>query len=150
MRIPAVGHTYGDLIPAKEADCETRGNIPYYQCSECGQFFNEAKVKVPENDVFTAPKGHTYGDMIPAKEVGCETEGNIAYYHCDVCGKYFNEEKYEISEEIIVIPAKGHNYYCEVTKKATYTEQGSGIYTCLNCGDSSTPVLTSFRFHTTV
>ena len=45
LTIPAKGHSYGTLVLAKDAGCETNGNYAYYHCSDCGKYFNEDKVE---------------------------------------------------------------------------------------------------------
>ncbi len=52
-------HDYGNLIPALQPTCEDIGNIAYYECSKCNQYFNENK-KVVTN-VFVDALKHNEG-----------------------------------------------------------------------------------------
>lgn len=39
----ALGHEYGELVKANDETCTTDGNIAYYQCSSCKEYFNDEK-----------------------------------------------------------------------------------------------------------
>ena len=106
--IPAHAH---DLIhnSAKAATCYVPGNIEYWVCKECFQYFSDEACEHPidQKDVRT-PAHHTLTHH-EAKNATRLEDGNIEYWSCDVCGKYFSDEegKNEIDEESIIIPALG-------------------------------------------
>ncbi len=106
--IPAHAHT---LIhnDAKAATCYVPGNIEYWVCTECFQYFSDEAGTNPikQEDVRT-PAHHTLTHH-EAKDATRLEDGNIEYWSCDVCGKYFSDEegKNEIDAESIIIPALG-------------------------------------------
>ena len=106
--IPAHAHT---LIhnDAKAATCYVPGNIEYWVCTECFQYFSDVTCTHPikQEDVRT-PAHHTLTHH-EAKNATRLEDGNIEYWSCDVCGKYFSDEegKNEIDAESIIIPALG-------------------------------------------
>ena len=106
--IPAHAHT---LIhnDAKAATCYVPGNIEYWVCTECFQYFSDEACTHPikQEDVRT-PAHHTLTHH-EAKNATRLEDGNIEYWSCDVCGKYFSDEegKNEIDAESIIIPALG-------------------------------------------
>ena len=108
--IPAHAHT---LIhnDAKAATCYVPGNIEYWVCTECFQYFSDEACTHPikQEDVRT-PAHHTLTHH-EAKNATRLEDGNIEYWSCDVCGKYFSDEegKNEIDAESIIIPALGTN-----------------------------------------
>lgn len=106
--IPAHAHT---LIhnDAKAATCYVPGNIEYWVCTECFQYFSDEAGTNPikQEDVRT-PAHHTLTHH-EAKDATRLEEGNIEYWTCDVCDKYFSDEEgqNEISAESIILPALG-------------------------------------------
>ena len=74
-------------------------------------------------------------------EPGCETNGYKAHYKCTECGMLFedNPGQVQISEKDIIIKATGHKWdKVEITKEATYDEEGIRTYTCSVCGETKT------------
>lgn len=64
---PAKGHTHSlTKVPAKSAECLVAGNIEYYTCSGCSDFFKDSagKTKIADkSSVVINPKGHTKGSL---------------------------------------------------------------------------------------
>ena len=106
--IPAHAHT---LIhnDAKAATCYVPGNIEYWVCTECFQYFSDEAGTNPikQEDVRT-PAHHTLTHH-EGKDPTRLEDGNIEYWTCDVCGKYFIDEegKNETDAQSITIPALG-------------------------------------------
>lgn len=74
-------------------------------------------------------------------EPGCETNGYKAHYECKECGMLFedNPGQVQISKKDIIIKATGHKWdKVEITKEATYDEEGIRTYTCSVCGETKT------------
>ena len=128
----ALGHQYGELVPATAASCTEDGNIAYYYCPVCETYFNEAKEEV--TSIVASASGHDYGELHAAVSETCTTDGNVAYYQCSICHKYFSEAKQEI--ETYVIPSPGHAYSAWIPAVETScTAPGSlGHYHCSVCG----------------
>ena len=135
--LPLKDHTLTET-GAQEATCTEAGNIDYWTCAECGQFFSdeEGTTVISEEDIIVPAAGHTL-TKTDAKEETCVTPGNIAYWTCDVCGAIFSDEdgENEITEDDLVIPA-GHKLIHTDAKEATCTENGNEEYwTCSVCAN---------------
>ena len=133
--IPAHAHT---LIhnDAKAATCYVPGNIEYWVCTECFQYFSDEAGTNPikQEDVRT-PAHHTLTHH-EAKDATRLEDGNIEYWTCDVCGKYFSDEegKNEIDAESIIIPALGTDRSYFNGTVWHHGSPGSGYYLYLNYG----------------
>ena len=60
LTIPALGHTYGELIPEKAATADAEGEKAHYECSTCHKLFDENKNPVTRADI-TIPKTEKKG-----------------------------------------------------------------------------------------
>ena len=60
LTIPALGHTYGELIPEKAATADAEGEKAHYECSTCHKLFDENKNPVTKADI-TTPKAEKKG-----------------------------------------------------------------------------------------
>ena len=100
-----------DLTPAVAADCENGGNIAYYCCEACGQYFNESKAVVGKDieSTKTAALGHEFTDDTKrdAEHLRASATCDLAetyYYHCsrcDVNAKDVDQTKfYEVGEKL--------------------------------------------------
>ena len=132
-KIPALGHTYGDLIAEKPASCTETGLKAHYFCSVCEKYFDESKNEVAYEDLII-PYAHNYGELVEEKPATCTEPGLKAHYYCDACGKYFDENKNEVAYEDLIIPA-GHEFADLIKEKpATCTEEGlKAHYYCSGC-----------------
>ncbi len=106
--IPAHAH---DLIhnSAKAPDCYVPGNIEYWVCKECFQYFSdEAGTHPIKQEDVRIPAHHTLTHH-EAKAATRLEEGNIEYWSCERCDKFFSDEegKNEINAESVIIPALG-------------------------------------------
>ena len=108
--IPAIGHTYGDLIAEVKATCEATGFAAHYKCSACNKLFDADKVEKTEAELTIAATGHTYGDLIAEVKPTCEATGFAAHYKCSACNKLFDADKVEKTEAELTIAATGHTY----------------------------------------
>lgn len=116
--VPAKGHS-PVKVSAKEATCTAQGNIEYYSCEGCNEWFYDETCTAPvaKNDTklerMHKPLIH-HGQI---NAVGNEN-GNIEYWECDGCGKLFEDEnaKAEISieETILYAPLQTPDFLVEV------------------------------------
>ncbi|MCI5582324.1 MAG: leucine-rich repeat domain-containing protein, partial [Anaeroplasma sp.] len=84
QEIAAIGHTYGNLVPAVSATCEDDGNVAYYQCSACNKYFNENREEI---DTIVVPAtGHTYEDW---------SIDEIEHWHQCSCGHTDDRSEHE-------------------------------------------------------
>jgi hypothetical protein len=84
------------LIPISEvpATCTTDGNIAYYTCEICNNYFSDDNAQTEiknHNSVILPATGH---NMTPHTAVAatCISEGNVAYYSCSYCNKNYDTE----------------------------------------------------------
>ena len=65
--IPVHSHneTTLELVTAKDATCETAGNIAYYVCKECGKVFKDGngQEQITLDSTVVPAKGHSYGKV---------------------------------------------------------------------------------------
>jgi len=112
-------------------------------------YYDKAKVNLNSSLTLYAQwkeiEKHTHHlEKVEAVEPGCETEGNKEYYRCtdESCDKWFEDVTMtsEITDKSsVIIKAKGHKWdNGEVTKEATYDEEGIRTYTCSVCGETKT------------
>jgi len=114
--IPEKGHQWSEGMVIKEAGCTETGKVSY-TCTEC----KETKEEEIE------AKGHGETEVRNEKEANCTEPGYSGDKYCVECN-----EKLEEGE---VIPQKGHQWSeGMVTKKATYAQKGTRLYTCIVCG----------------
>ena len=105
-------------VEAKDPTCTEPGNIEYWHCEGCGNYFSDAEGKSEINLAQTVinATGHKL-TKTEAKEPTCTEAGNKEYWTCESCGSLFRDEvgSAEIKLEDVVIPATGHHYvngYC--------------------------------------
>ena len=103
--------------PAVAATCITEGNVKYYTCTNCGEYFlrdenTKDKIvatKTSADKVKISKKDHTL-TKVYGKPATCTETGIKEHYECSVCGKLFSdsEGKNEIADA--TISALGHDY----------------------------------------
>ena len=99
----ALGHQ-AERIPAKAATCTKEGNIEYWHCAYCDQYFSDATLtqKITKEETIIKAKGH--GEVIRKDEAlaTCVTEGYSGDMICADCG--------EILEKGHVLLKLDHDY----------------------------------------
>ena len=139
--IPALGH-HLTHIEAKEATCMEEGNLEYWYCDVCHNYYRdgEGSQKTTLAELTVAKKAHTL-TKVEAKEATCSEDGNIEYYVCSVCNKYFSDEdgKNELTSDDIVIKALGHTSGYVYNGDAVYkVSDGTETLHCDRCGIEDT------------
>ena len=157
--VPQLSHKNTEIRNARNATCESSGYSGDVYCKDCGKFLSEGSIikakghlwddgtvkKEPTcvekgEKVYTCFRcdetrsekleavGHKWNDKETTDlKATCTTSGRKSI-HCSVC-----DEIQDGSQQII--PALGHNWSEGVIeKKATCTEKGMQIVTCLRCG----------------
>ena len=129
--IPALGHTYGELVAEKPATCTEEGVKAHYECSVCHKYFDIDKNEI--DDLTISALGHTYGEWIDEIKATCTEDGIKAHYECSACHKYFDSGKNVIED--LTIESLGHTYGEWIDEvKATCTEDGiKAHYECSVC-----------------
>lgn len=62
IKAPLGAHKLGELVAAKQPDCQHTGNIAYYKCSVCGSYFDENKKSVDADDISIPIGDHKFVD----------------------------------------------------------------------------------------
>ena len=131
-KIPTKDHEHGLVkVDAKDAGCETEGNIEYWICSEgenpCGRYFadEDAAKELNAEDLVTPATGHSYGEWTSSKTASCTEQGEEKR----VCEK----DATHVETRVTAIDPEAHAWdEWTVTKEATETEEGEETRTCKN------------------
>ena len=109
--LPALEST-ATYVPAKDATCDTFGNVEYWTCDKCEQVWADEALTQLTNikNVQIAPT-HTNLVHMEAVEAGCHYNGNVEYWVCYDCGAVYTDEALTQVSNIknVIIPAKGGN-----------------------------------------
>ena len=77
-------------------------------------------------------------EKVEAVEAGCETDGNKSYYRCtdENCDEWYEDASLSVritDKSSVILKATGHKWDDgDITKEATYDEEGVKTYICLN------------------
>ncbi len=139
VNVAITAHTL-DHIVAVEPSCTTNGNVEYYECTVCHDYFRDSNgsAKIEDKDSVIVLARHDLTN-IPYVAPDCTTAGNIEYYECGVCHKYFsdNQGANEIADKAsVIIPSPGHNYVNDVCSVCGLTKPTTGII-YEDCGEYS-------------
>lgn len=131
---PALGHEYGNLVAAVAPTCTVNGNVAYYQCSRCEEYFSADKN--PITSIVAPATGHViqHHDAVAST---CVKEGNIEYWSCASCKKNFSDAEGKTLAENVTLPvdASAHTIVNVPAKPHTCTEDGNiEHYKCTGCG----------------
>ena len=118
----ALGHKESAVVTSP--DCEN-GGYTTYTCTACGETRTGNE---------TEALGHTE-EIVAGKPATCLEAGMTDGKKCSVCQKTLVEQT--------EIPALGHNYEGVVTNAPSCTVEGLKTYTCANCSDTYTEVMTT-------
>ena len=125
-------------VPEKAASCTEAGNLEYWRCLACGEYFidEELTQSADEADVILPAPGHTMTET-EAKAATCTQDGNNRYFTCSTCGKVFKDEQgtQETTAQAEILPALGHTTKLVDTVAPTCTQPGNkAYYVCETCG----------------
>ena len=108
--LPATGSDNLQHVEAKEPTCSEAGNIEYWYCPDCEQYWQDEALTQLTNskNVIVAPIDHTIVH-IEAVEPGCHYIGNIEYWYCSVCEMFWQDEALTqiTNSKNVIVPAKG-------------------------------------------
>ena len=125
-------------VPGKAASCTETGNLEYWHCLICGEYFTDEDCtqSVDEAGVIISALGHAMAET-EAKAATCTQDGNNRYFTCSTCGKVFKDEQgtQETTAQAEVLPALGHTTKLVDTVAPTCTQPGNkAYYVCETCG----------------
>lgn len=100
---------------AKAATCAAVGNIEYYYCSVCQNYYLDSAATQPTTlAACTVAKLTTHGDIqnVEARTATCAEKGCKEHWECSVCGKYFSDEtgSAELSASEVEIAKNASNH----------------------------------------
>ena len=100
-------------VPEKAPLCSEYGNIAYYYCSFCKEYFSdpEGEHLITEAETKITQLGHEYV-KIEAVEPTCLENGNTLYWSCKRCGTLSleGEKEADITKDDITLKALGHDW----------------------------------------
>ena len=112
-------------------------------------YSDNAEVTLNENLILYAQwskvEKHNHNfEKVEAVEAGCESDGNKSYYRCtdENCDEWYEDASLSVritDKSSVILKATGHKWdKVEITKEATYDEEGIRTYTCSVCGETKT------------
>ena len=132
--IPDLGHEFGTLIEELAPTCSLYGQKAHYKCHRCGEYFDEYKNGITEEDIILDKKPHDYSSPKVIKKSTCQEKGELLYT-CLRCGSQYTETT-EKSPHVLRF-VKG--------KAATCIEDGFADYEeCSVCDYSTKSVIEKF------
>ena len=88
--IPDLGHEFGTLIEELAPTCSLYGQKAHYKCQRCGEYFDEYKNDITEEDIIIDKKPHEYSSPKVIKKSTCQEKGELLYT-CLRCGSQYTE-----------------------------------------------------------
>lgn len=124
-------------IEAVEPGCHYNGNIEYWYCSKCGDYWTDAACTQVTNskNVILPAYGSDLIQHVEAAEPVCHQFGNVEYWYCPECDSYFLDSAFTvISNRLSVrLPAENELTYVSGVP-ATYEADGMQEYWyCADC-----------------
>ncbi len=108
--LPELG---GEIVhfDAVEPGCHSNGNIEYWVCYDCEQFWaDEARTQLTNSKNVVLPATeHANLVHFEAVEPGCHSLGNIEYWYCPDCEGFWQDEALTqlTNSKNVVLPATG-------------------------------------------
>ena len=120
-----------------KANCAHDGNMEYYTCMFCGDYFEDENCMEPANkDWVKYPKTNKHDIIfVKATTAKCNQPGMAAHYECQVCGQKYTDKDGETTTtaEALVITVE-HELIPVAAVEATCTAEGNiAHYHCTEC-----------------
>lgn len=117
-----------------EATCMTAGNVEYWHCNDCGKDIDGSYLELSMTVISIDPDAHSYINYVSDNNATCTADGTKTAQCAHGCGK--TDTVTDIGS------ALGHDMgEWEVTKEATYTEDGEKRRVCSRCDHYETEVI---------
>ena len=133
--LPATG---GEVVhfEAVAPGCHFNGNIEYWYCAECQQFWaDEALTQITnsKNVVLPAVGGEVI--HVEAKDATCYEEGNIEHWYCETCEQVWADEALtQLTNHKNVIVAAGHDViHFEAVEPGCHYNGNIEYWYCAEC-----------------
>lgn len=131
--LDALGHEM-EHYAAKEATCESAGNIEYYGCGRCKLNFadEEGNVQLGKVEIGKLAHNMTHHAL---REATCTQAGSVEYWSCSLCGKNYLDENGNTLAQDTVIPATNHKNkeHHEEVKVSCADDGNIEYYYCPDC-----------------
>ena len=131
--LDALGHEM-EHYAAKEATCESAGNIEYYGCGRCKLNFadEEGNVRLEKVEIEKLAHNMTHHAL---REATCTQAGSVEYWSCSLCGKNYLDENGNTLAQDTVIPATNHENkeHHEEVKVSCADDGNIEYYYCPDC-----------------
>ena len=131
--LDALGHEMQHYA-AKEATCESAGNIEYYGCGKCKLNFadEEGNVRLEEVEIEKLDHNMTHHAL---RESTCTQAGSVEYWSCSLCGKNYLDENGNTLAQDTVIPATNHENkeHHEEVEESCDKDGNIEYYYCPDC-----------------
>ncbi len=127
-----------------KANCAQAGNMEYYSCMYCGDYFEDANCIIPVGKDFVKYPKTTQHEIVAVKAVTakCYQDGMAAHYECQVCGqKYIDKDGETTTTAEALKITVDHDLVHVAAVEATCTADGNiEYYECSNahCNFKST------------
>ena len=132
--IPDLGHKFGTLIEELAPTCSLYGQKAHYKCQRCGEYFDEYKNDITEEDIIIDKKPHEYSSPKVIKKSTCQEKGELLYT-CLRCGSQYTETTEKSPHVLRFVTGKA----------ATCIEDGFADYEeCLVCDYSTMSVIEKY------
>ena len=136
--LPAVGSDNLQHVEAKAPTCDEIGNIEYWYCPDCEQYWQDAALTQLTNakNVILPAIDHANLVHFDAVEAGCHYNGNIEYWMCYDCEIVWADEALTQITNVknVVVPALKDSADYVAAKTPTCTENGNVEYWyCADC-----------------
>ena len=131
--LDALGHEMQHHI-AKEATCESAGNIEYYGCGRCKLNFADEEGNVRHEEVEIEKLAHNMTHHA-LRESTCTQAGSVEYWSCSLCGKNYLDENGNTLAQDTVIPATNHENkeHHEAVEVSCADDGNIEYYYCPDC-----------------
>ena len=135
--LPATGSENLQHVEAVEPTCSAAGNIEYWFCPDCEQYWQDAALTQLTNskNVVVAPIDHSIVH-IEAVEAGCHYNGNIEYWYCSVCEMFWQDAELTqiTNSKNVIVPAKGGDVVAfEAVAPACHYNGNIAYWYCPEC-----------------
>ncbi len=136
--LPAVGSENVQHVEAKAPTCYEEGNIEYWYCADCEQFWqDEALTQLTNSKNVIIGATHANVVHFDAVEPGCHYDGNIEYWYCADCEGFWQDEllREVTNSKNVVLPALGSEnvQHVEAKDPTCYADGNIEYWTCADC-----------------
>jgi len=137
--VPATGSENLVHFDAVEAGCHYTGNIEYWFCPDCEQYWQDEALTQLTNskNVIIPAKGSDLFVHMDAVEPGCHYDGNVEYWICYECEQVWADEALTQLTNIknVVVPAIGSEnlQHVEAVAPTCNTEGNIEYWYCPDC-----------------